>query len=219
MNVLEKVMLDIPAVMESLSQKRPIFHLESDFQFALAWEIQRFYPEYDVRLEVPFGFEKKGRIDIVVRNSGAVLPIELKYLKKKLLHTIDGEQFNLADGVHDMDMYSCMADIERMESFCGQLPDFDTGYVVWLTNDPAYWDKNYNSSYYKEFHAPDGSVKTGKMYFDKANPRTKKPPQICSLKHYKNAVTLNGSYHINWQDYSDLEVPKGIFKYAVVRIG
>ena len=210
--------MDISAVMQSLSQKRPIFHLESDFQFALAWEIQSLFPNCDVRLEVPFAYDKNGRIDIVVRSSGAVFPIELKHLKKKLLHTIDGEQFDLADGVHDMDMYTCMADIERMESFCGHLPGFDTGYVVWLTNDPAYWNKDYNASYYHKFHAPDDTVKTGEMYFDEMNPRTKKPPQIYGAKGYKNAVILSGSYHIKWHDYSNLGVPNGIFKYAAVRI-
>ena len=67
-----------------------------------------------------------------------MIPTELKYLKRKLLYTIYEEQFALADGVHDMDMYNCMADIERVESFCGHLHGFDTGYVVRLTNYPAY---------------------------------------------------------------------------------
>lgn len=44
---------DIHTVIKSLSQKRRIFHLESDFQFALAWEIKSLYPECDIRLEVP----------------------------------------------------------------------------------------------------------------------------------------------------------------------
>ena len=57
------------------------------------------------------------------------------------------------------------------------------------------------------------------FHLDAVNPRTKKPPQIYGAKDYKNAVILNGSYHINWQNYSDLGVPKGIFKYAVVRVG
>ena len=122
--------MDINAVIESLSRRRPIFHLESDFQFALAWEIQSTYPDSDIRLEVPFSHEVNGRIDIRVSVDGAVFPIELKYLKKSLRYTINDETFALADGVHDMDMYRCMADISRLETFCGKLYGFDTGYAV-----------------------------------------------------------------------------------------
>ena len=210
--------MNIHKSMESLSKRRPIFHLESDLQFALAWEIQRDYPSSDVRLEVPFSHDKNGRIDIVVRQNGSVFPIELKYLKKTLQHTINDEIFALADGVHDMDMYGCMADISRLESLCGQLPGFETGYAVWLTNDQAYWNKEYNASYYKAFHAPDGSTKTGEMFYSLENPKTKKPPQILDIKKYQSSITLKGSYKIKWNDYSDLGIPKGQFKYAVINI-
>jgi hypothetical protein len=167
---------------------------------------------------VPFGFDKKGRIDIRVRQNGSIYPIELKYLKKALNCEIDGEHFALAEGVHDMDMYGCIADIDRMESFCGHIDGYDTGFVIWLTNDRAYWNAEYNASYYHKFHAPEGSVKTGSMYFEPINTKTAKPPQIYGAKGYKNAITLNGSYKINWQDYSDLGIPKGVFKYAVISV-
>jgi hypothetical protein len=204
--------------MESLSRKRGVFHLESDFQFALAWEIKSLYPDCELRLEVPFNFESKGRIDILVRFGDAIFPIELKYLKKALKYTVDDEPFVLAEGVHDMEMYDCIGDINRMESFCGNLKGFHTGYVVWLTNDSAYWDSSYNASYYNEFHAPNGSIKTGKMYFNPLNPRTNKPPQILKERKYQNPIILNGSYQIKWNDYSDLGVAKGLFKYAVVDV-
>lgn len=50
--------LDIEKCMKSLSEKRPIFHSEADFQFALAWEIQKEYPKANVRLEYPIRLEK-----------------------------------------------------------------------------------------------------------------------------------------------------------------
>lgn len=43
--------MDLLPVIELLRQKRPIFHSEADFQFALAWEIQRLYTSTVVRLE------------------------------------------------------------------------------------------------------------------------------------------------------------------------
>ena len=204
--------------MESLSQKRSIFHLESDFQFALAWEIKCLYPECDIRLEVPFNLDKKGRIDIIVWFNNDAYPIELKYLKKPLNYKVGKEQFVLAEGVHDLDMYDCMGDIERMELFCNQLGGFHTGYVVWLTNDPAYWEKDYDASYYKPFHAPDGSIKTGEMFYSPVNPKTNKPPQVLQAKNYQNPIILSGSYQIKWNDYSDLGVPKGLLRYSIVSV-
>ena len=210
--------MDIDRVMKSLEKKRPIFHLESDFQFALAWEIKSLYEHYDIRLEVPFEFDKRGRIDILVRENGAVYPIELKYLKKALQHTVDGEQFVLADGVHDMEMYDCLADVSRMESYCDNLEGFHTGYVIWLTNDRAYWEYSYNASYYSDFHAPDNSVKTGKMCYAPVNQRTGKPPQILSERKYCSPVVLSGSYKVKWNLYSDLGIPKGQFRYVAICI-
>lgn len=42
--------LDVQAVMQSLSVKRPIFHSEADFQHALAWELQSEFPKASIRL-------------------------------------------------------------------------------------------------------------------------------------------------------------------------
>ena len=210
--------MDIHEAIKLLSHKRGIFHLESDFQFALAWEIKSLYPDCEIRLEVPFDFDIKGRIDILVRFNDVLYPIELKYLKKALEYTIDGELFDLAEGVRDMDMYDCIGDIYRMEYFSGKLSGFHTGFVVWLTNDPAYWDSNYNASYYKEFHAPDGSVKTGQMFYCELNPRTGKSPQILREKRYQNPINLNGRYHINWNEFSNLGVPNGKFKCSVIPV-
>ena len=213
--------MDIHAVMKSLSIERSIFHLESDFQFAFAWEIQKHNPESKIRLEVPFSFDKRGRIDVVVRTDDGIIPIELKYLKKKLKCEIDGEDFLLAEGVNDMDMYSCMSDIERLESYSEQLPGFSVGYALWLTNNPAYWENAFSNkaSYYKPFHAPDGSVKTGEMYYESINEKTGRPPQILNEKAYSKPVLLNGSYTIRWHEYSVLDVPQnGLFKYAVVKV-
>ena len=210
--------MDIHAIMQSLCRKRNIFHLESDFQFALAWEIKTLNTEYDIRLEVPFSFDKKGRIDIIVRTNDGIYPIELKYLKKALTVTVDDEQFMLADGAHDLDMYSCMNDIARIESYVGRLSGFRKGYIIWLTNDPAHWTSDYDASYYKAFHAPDGAVKSGRMCHEAINKRTGKPPQILSEPKYKSPITLEGRYLIKWSDYSDLGVAKGAFKYSVIEI-
>jgi len=88
--------MDLFPIIKYLS-KRPIFHSEADFQFSLAWDIQRAYPTADIRLEYPPENEPNRYIDILVRNKEYSYPIELKYKTKKLSATIGDEQFHLKD--------------------------------------------------------------------------------------------------------------------------
>ena len=77
--------MDIYAAIELLSYKRKIFHSEADFQFALAWEIQELNPTCHVRLEyVPAAIVPTMHIDIFVHQKSEMIPIELKYLKKRI---------------------------------------------------------------------------------------------------------------------------------------
>ena len=46
--------LDIHGVMAELAERRPIFHSETDFQFAFAWQIATMKRDGEVRLEKPF---------------------------------------------------------------------------------------------------------------------------------------------------------------------
>ena len=77
--------LDIHAIMNGLAERRPIFHSEADFQFALAWRIHKTLPDCEVRLEFkPFPYE---RMYLDVWLPTECVAIELKYLTRKL--TID----------------------------------------------------------------------------------------------------------------------------------
>lgn len=204
--------MDINAIMEFLANKRPLFHSEADFQFALAWEIKSRYPQTEIRLEVPFGGTVNGRIDIIVSHLTGVYPIELKYLKKHLRCAVDDEQYDLAEGVHDLDMHDCIKDIARIETFRGQLAGFRRGYAVWLTNDPAYWNASYNASYYSEFHAPHDSIKAGVIQY-------KNGAKLLSNPGYAAPIELAGHYHIAWEKFSSVGTAKnGKFKYAVIRV-
>lgn len=87
---------NIIKAIDSIKEKRKVFHSEADFQFALAWEIKRLYLEVDVRLEYAYKVEDKiYHIDILVMIEGKFIPIELKYktLKKSLI--VDDEEFTL----------------------------------------------------------------------------------------------------------------------------
>jgi hypothetical protein len=56
--------LDIPGLMSRLSQTRPIFHSDADFQHALAWQIHVENPNAAVRLETRP--ERGMRLDLLV---------------------------------------------------------------------------------------------------------------------------------------------------------
>lgn len=185
--------MNLLAVIESLRRKCPIFHSEADFQFALAWKIHQEYSDVEIRLEVSCNTSIKGRVDIVVQFNGTVFPIELKYLKKKLLFQVNGEQFSLVDGAHDIDMHDCIKDIARLETFQSQMNGFTAGCAVWLTNDAAYWNPEYNASYYSAFHTPQGEVKTGAMAYAAG-------AKLNSNIEYGSPITLSGSYDVHWND-------------------
>lgn len=203
--------MDLLPAIASLRHKRPVFHSEADFQFALAWEIKRKNDDAEIRLEVPSGTTVKGRVDIVVRHEGATFPIELKYLKKKQSFLVSGEHFNLVDDVHDIDMHDCIKDIARLETFQTQMDGFSAGYAVWLTNDPAYWNPKYDATYYSEFHAPQAAVKTGTMSYKAGSKLSNHPRYGCP-------ITLKGSYTVNWDDYSDHSAKNGLFRYALFEV-
>ena len=81
-------MLDIHRLMEGLAAKRPVFHSEADFQFALAWEIRE-ETGLDVRLEFPPFPGEPMRLDIWVPDHRTA--IELKYPNRERRFRWQGE--------------------------------------------------------------------------------------------------------------------------------
>ena len=45
-------MIEIKKILEELAVRRPVFHSEADFKFALAWAIQEATRNAKIRLEV-----------------------------------------------------------------------------------------------------------------------------------------------------------------------
>ena len=135
--LLEKILL-------KLSKKRPVFHQEADFQFALAGEIRKELKNAKIRLEYPVAIEKDGKkkneyVDIIVTVDDKVYPIELKYKTKKLDITIDDEDFYLkSHAAHDLGNYDSLKDIGRIEKFVAN-NKCEAGFVIWLSNDKPRW--------------------------------------------------------------------------------
>jgi hypothetical protein len=133
---------NINGIMSQLSQRRPIFHNERDFQFELAKEIESIYEVSNVRLEYFFsdnfneesGRHKKEYIDIVVfdKENRCIL-LELKY-KKCNAKTVDArkettpefkynkECFYLNNsGARNFSCYDVLRDLFRLERLTNNL--------------------------------------------------------------------------------------------------
>lgn len=205
--------MDMLPIIESLRRCRQLFHSEADFQFALAWEIQRLCPNADIRLEYPPAHEPNKYIDILVRRDGFTYPVELKYKTRKLSVINDGEQFHLKDhGAQDLGAYDFIKDICRVEAFADHLGGFRCGFVIWLTNDPSYWKApNAPSAGYAQFSVHDGAVKSGAMHWGSNL-------SAGTVREREEALRLRSEYRIDWKGYSDLGVPSGVFKYALLRV-
>lgn len=205
--------MDIREPLAELSHTRKIFHSEADFQFALAWEIQKAYPTAEIRLEYsPAHIEPRIHIDILVMIGDEWYPIELKYKTIGFMMTCDGEEYKLKSHVaQDLGRYDYLKDVQRIERLEQSMPSFKKGYSLLLTNDPAYWNNtNRSDTVYEEFKLSENMIKTGRLsWASHAGKGT--------IKGREESITLTGKYTICWENYSEFYNERsGIFKYLIL---
>jgi hypothetical protein len=204
--------MDLKKQIIELSNIRKIFHSEADFQFALAWQIQKTYPEAEVRLEYcPSGTEKAMHIDILVIIDGNWFPIELKYKTLKCTKIWNYEKFNLkSHGAQDLGRYDFLNDVKRIEYLSKVLPEFKEGYSVLITNDSSYWKtpKSANTVYH-QFRLCEDTKITGVMcWAEHAGEGT--------IKGRKEAIDLKNTYCAKWESFSKIDdSSSGEFKYLI----
>ena len=204
--------MDLKKQIIELSKSRKIFHSEADFQFALAWQIQKAYPSAEVRLEYcPSGTEKVMHIDILVIIDGNWFPIELKYKTLKCSKIWNDEKFNLkSHGAQDLGRYDFLNDVKRIEYLSKALPKFKEGYSVLLTNDSSYWKTtNRTTNVYHEFRLCEDAIKTGVMcWAEHAGKGTMKGREV--------AINLENTYCAKWESFSKIDdSSSGEFKYLI----
>ena len=214
LNGFGKPMLDIHQVMTSLSDRRPIFHSEADFQFALAWHIKETKGDavgsaWNTN-PCHTNFSRM-QLDIWLPSEGTV--IELKYPRTKLDVTSNGEHFLLKDGADDLDRYDFVKDVSRIEGVIDKRSDATHGFAVLLTNTERHWKqptrtgKTPNDS---SFRIHDGRRLAGELDWVKNAPD----------KERANPIQLSGAYDLKWYEYSDLEAGnKSLFRYLAVEVG
>lgn len=196
----------LETILKNLSQSRPIFHSEADFQFSLATAIKSQYPNAELRLERPYPHYQTSDhtiyLDLLIILGHKLYPIELKYKTASLSPSpclINSELYQLKhQGARNANLHHFLHDIERLE-YLSKLPDFDTGFTIWLTNDPIYWQKpRHQHALFAEHSLHDGA-------------RISSPSGT--------------DYTISWQNYSQNlktdsgePIKKGNFRYALLVI-
>lgn len=207
---------DIDQVLEQLAEERPVFHSEADFQFALAWQINKMTPNAGVRLEWPFSLDGANRhLDIWLRTPG--IAIELKYRTRHLSIEHEGEQFSLKNQMaRDLGRYDFIADIRRIEQIVNDRRTVDRnksaqGYAVLLTNDHLYWENGGEGTVDEAFRIHEGRGLEHKMAWAQwASEGT--------TGERKDPIKLDGLYKMQWKPYSQLATENGEFRYLAVNI-
>lgn len=208
-------MINLHDQMNVLMRKRSIFHSEADFQFSLAWEMQKAYPYADIRLEYCPAEYPNMHLDMFVKIEGKDFPIELKYKTLMTQMKIGGEYYNIkSHGAQDLGRYDYLIDVERIELLKKTMPSFEKGYAIMLSNDPSYWviPKSLKETVCDSFRIHNGCEKSGSLSWQ-GN------PSAGTTKNREKAINLQGNYQIKWQEYSKLSQDRnGTFKYLLLEV-
>ena len=208
-------------LMAKLSDRRPVFHSEADFQHAFAWRVQTEMPDYEVRLEYRPIQDERRYLDIWINNLR--LAIELKYRTRDAALQHAGERYNLLrQGAHDLGRYDFLKDVQRLENL--QLQGIaGTGLAVFLTNEHLYWrPPGKPDKVDRAFHIHDGRQICGALTWSpEAGPGT--------VRSRENPIDLKGTYDLVWHDYGDKDtlqphvsgtrLSNARFRYLVVEVG
>lgn len=207
-------MFDIHAVMKSLAVRRPVFHSEADFQFALSWHIHELLPGCEVRLEFkPFPRESV-HLDIWLPTLGTA--IELKYATQTLDTECVGERFApKSQSAQDQRRYDFLKDVERLERIVSS-SRAKNGLAIMLTNDPLYWkppQQNWQSTADVAFRIHDGLPKIGELIWSPSAGEG-------TTRSRTSPIRLTGSYVARWANYSRLDANRNSqFRYLVFDVG
>ncbi len=206
-------MIDVPNLMKTLASQRHFYYSEADFQHAFAWELHKQFPHSQVRLERPIkANDKLLHLDFQILLSNKSIAVELKYKTRKLTIESEGDSYCLSNhGALDQGRYDFIKDITRLENITSSIENCE-GYAILLTNESAYWKPRFKHTVDKDFSLTEDRVLTGQLAWDEAT-------SIGTKKNRENPMQVNGSYELNWQDYSFAGTEKcGQFRYLALHV-
>lgn len=211
--------LDLRSALSALSERRPVFHAEADFQHEFAWQLHTAHAELGVRLEVrvpnPSRPGHRERVDLLLLTPNGPVAVEVKYPTDSLQTVLGGEVFDLPrQGAQDIIGYDVVKDIYRVEHFVrsGMVV---AGAVVVITNDASYWTDPAHGRVTgaAAFRLYEGTTLRGERSWGEASgPGTRKGRE--------EPIGLMDAYTLRWNDYSLVPgVQRGRFRSLLVEVG
>lgn len=206
----------VRAALFDLARRRQIFHSEADFQYELATQLTRLNPSVEIRLERPVRIPgaRVINLDMFLRRDGMQYAVELKYITAKLEVALGDEEFLLkAQSAQDLRRYDILKDILRVESLV-EAGVVEAGMSVTITNDRTLWRQSLREGTVDEaFRLNHGRTVTGDLAWAEH-------AAAGTIRGRESALSLTGSYLLNWEDYSQLDVARnGEFRMLIVEIG
>lgn len=186
---------DLHTTLQALSQRRPVFHSEADFQHELAM-LLRERSGAELRLERPFyrGGEAIN-LDLLLLQGTERVGIELKYWKRGQTLKVRGEEFVLKNqAAQDISRYDLWWDVSRLE----RLRSFGLitrGYAVALASDPGYWREGRTDTVDRAFRLHQGRVVSGTLAWSGAGQGT--------MRGREEPIPLKGRYSLDWRFYAE----------------
>lgn len=192
--------MNIDSLLLHLSDKRPFFHSEADFQHALAWEIQQQHPEANIRLEYrPMISGARMYVDVWLGfPDGRTLTLELKYKTASLDLEWKGEVYALLNqSAQDIGRYDFLKDISRLERLVSARPD-TWGAAILLTNDAGYWNASrLTQTVDAAFRLHEGRSLSGELCWGAG-------ASAGTMRTREQAITLQTQCDVKWTDYSQI---------------
>lgn len=229
---------ELTTILEELSEERPAFCSEADFQFELAnWIREKYKNEKNTSVWLEYPIEKKEKaekgnkywyIDIVLKRGNECIPIELKYKTKKDIVTIRKDDNDASielrnQAAQDIGRYLFLKDINRLEELVrNEQKNFVKGYAIFLTNDSGYWQNNGQGCIYQNYSLK-GSTENrekdedGKLCWHNKN--NKDDPAVFDKKHWTqngqySPIGLRNNYSFSWKGYGS----KYGFQYLICQV-
>jgi hypothetical protein len=199
--------MEIEALLRRLSERRPIFHSEADFQHALASELHLSEPSVEIRLERRIA---DMRVDMVTMSPTGNCAFELKYKTRVSQTDHAGESFWLRNhAAQDIGRYDFLKDVSRIEQVVLGNPGW-SGCAVLLTNDPGYWRSGREGTVDSAFRLHDGRILDPKLEWDiRASVGTTRGRTL--------PLEIRGRYEIRWCPYARIGTEE--FRYLAIKIG
>ena len=187
--------------MDALAISRPVFHSESDLQFAFAQALDRLDPTLDIRLEVRLPGSRRRSVDLVCTGDVRSL-IEFKYPTAHWAGT-DGLRPEAFSPRHhaamDLARYGFLADVSRLEGAVN--PPDTNGFAVLVTNDVSLWQPPRRpETRDRAYRLHEGAHLSGALIWGRGD-------------FPSHDLSLRGSYSCTWHDYSSLPGRNGRFRW------